>query len=211
MRKLTYKQMREHGICPKCGKENDTPEKSMCTSCRTHHNEQRKANRKYRSNIGMCTRCGRHKAEPYKKLCYECLDKDNEKYHSKDRTEADRENDREKKRQQAAERKESGCCIRCGRPYHGEKNLCTRCRGYLKNYRDNHRQDICRSERTSYGICYICGSSDVMDGKKVCESCYEDRLKTLPMMWANQNNEYFRRLETARIEKVRAKRGVVAR
>lgn len=49
-----------------------------------------------------------------------------------------------------------------------------------------------------YGICYICGKNPTMKGKKVCDKCYETRLSTLPAMWENANNDYFRQLNYAR-------------
>ena len=76
--------------------------------------------------------------------------------------------------------------------------LCQRCRAYLKNYREKNRCDLSRSERPDYGICYICGKNPTMKGKKVCDKCYETRLSTLPAMWENANNDYFRQLNYAR-------------
>ena len=38
---------------------------------------------------------------------------------------------------------------------------------------------IPRSERVSYGLCYICGKNELVKGKKVCASCYEVRYKSI--------------------------------
>lgn len=86
-------------MCPKCGKENPTPERSMCPDCAARNSELRKQNRKYHERIGICTHCGKN---------------------------------------------------------------------------------------------------PTMKGKKVCDKCYETRLSTLPAMWENANNDYFRQLNYAR-------------
>lgn len=206
MRKLSYKEMREKGLCTKCGKENPTPEKSMCPICAKKNSENRKNNREYRRKIGVCTRCGKNKAEPHKKLCLECLGADQDRYAEKKATDEQREKDRLKKRELAEERRAKGLCTRCGKHTTESGGICSRCKAYLKRYRDNHRQDIMRSERADYGICYICGKAKVMKDKKVCPDCYETRLKTLPAMWANPNNEYFKQLNYARYCMVKNRR-----
>lgn len=53
-------------MCPKCGKENPTPERSMCPDCAARNSELRKQNRKYHERIGICTHCGKNPAEPNK-------------------------------------------------------------------------------------------------------------------------------------------------
>ena len=70
-------------MCPKCGKENPTPERSMCPECAARNSELRKQNRKYHERIGICTHCGKNPAEPNKKLCYECLGQFQDSYSEK--------------------------------------------------------------------------------------------------------------------------------
>ena len=185
------------GLCTKCGKENPTPEKSMCPDCAARQSELRKQNREYRKKIGICTHCGKNPAEPNKKLCYECLGQFQDDYAAKGRTDEQREKDRLRKKQLKEERIEKGMCPKCGKYKSVNGGLCQRCKAYLKKYRDKKRCDLSRSERPDYGICYICGKNPIMK-KKVCEACYETRLKTLPAMWENMNNDYFRQLNYAR-------------
>ena len=97
--KLSYKEMRERGLCPKCGKENPTPERSMCPDCAARNSELRKQNRKYHERIGICTHCGKNPAEPNKKLCYECLGQFQDSYSEKGKTDEQKEKDRLRKRQ----------------------------------------------------------------------------------------------------------------
>lgn len=204
MRKKSYAEMRASGLCTVCGKQNPTPEMSRCPDCRDRGNANRRANKAYLKKIGICVRCGRNPAEPHKVLCYECAGKENDERRGLQRTEEQKEKDRERKGTLAAERTGKGLCPKCGKNPSIGNGLCGGCRAYLKRYRESNRRGLPRSERPSYGLCYICGKP-VMQGKKVCESCYEARLKTMPYMWANMSNEYFRQLETARIEQVRAR------
>lgn len=190
MRKLSYKEIRKKGLCTKCGKENPTPEKSMCPDCAARCYALRKQNKEYRAKIGMCVNCGKSKAEPHKKLCYECLCKSQDSDKKRDRS--DYLKHYSKIRRQS--RIESGMCPTCGKHKTQDGKLCEWCKSYLKRYRDKNRCDLSRSERPNYGICYICGKNPIMKDKKVCESCYEVRLKTLPAMFSNVNNENFKTL-----------------
>lgn len=83
--------MREKGLCTRCGKENPTPERSMCPECAAKNSELRKQNRAYHEKIGICTHCGKNPAEPNKKLCYECLGQFQDSYATKEKTDEQRE------------------------------------------------------------------------------------------------------------------------
>lgn len=198
MRKMSREEMKAAGLCPICGKPNSDPDKCRCPECRERGNRNRRENKKYLKQIGMCVRCGKNQAEPNKVMCYECIGKENDRYAEKGKSETAKAKDRERKRILSAERTENGLCSRCGKPKHGSHTkLCGRCKGYLRMYRNNHRGDIARSERPDYGICYICGNHPIMSGKRVCKECYEARLKTIPSMLENMNNEYFKQLNYA--------------
>ena len=120
-------------MCPKCGKENPTPERSMCPDCAARNSELRKQNRKYHERIGICTHCGKNPAEPNKKLCYECLGQFQDSYSEKEKTDEQKEKDRLRKRQLKQTRIENGLCPRCGTHQSQNGGLCQRCRAYLKN------------------------------------------------------------------------------
>ena len=85
-------------MCPKCGKENPTPERSMCPDCAARNSELRKQNRKYHERIGICTHCGKNPAEPNKKLCYECLGQFQDSYSEKGKTDEQKEKNRLRKK-----------------------------------------------------------------------------------------------------------------
>lgn len=197
MRKMTYEKMRASGLCTSCGKLNPTPERCLCPECRNRKNENRRSNNDYRKKIGICVRCGKNRAEPNRVLCYECAGKEADDYIEKGRTDDERERDRNRKRDLAEHRLQNGICPRCGKypsMYGGE---CKKCRAYARRYRESHRDGISRSERRSYGICYICGKEMTIPGKGVCKKCYEVRCGTIPAMLANQNAEYFRQLNNS--------------
>ena len=120
-------------MCPKCGKENPTPERSMCPDCAARNSELRKQNRKYHERIGICTHCGKNPAEPNKKLCYECLGQFQDSYSEKGKTDEQKEKDRLRKRQLKQTRIENGLCPKCGKHQSQNGGLCQRCRAYLKN------------------------------------------------------------------------------
>lgn len=202
MRKLTKTQMRERGLCTRCGKPNPTPNNCMCPECKEINKSQRKEVYAYRKRIGICVRCGKNKAEPNRCMCYECLDNDRLRYSmvAKDRR---RQGDKNYKRHITMIRLQSGTCPRCGKHESINGGLCKNCRAYLRNYRDMSRQEIPRTERVSYGLCYICGNK-VMDGKGVCEECYKTRLSSVTIMNSYpKDNEYFKRLNTYRIQEIR--------
>lgn len=128
-------------------------------------------------SIGICVRCHKRKAEPNKVMCMECADKDAE--YTKRRREMDLAHIKAREAEKYQELKESGICVRCKRRAATPGYVdCPSCRGKVRRKRYLERQDIERSERPSYGLCYICGSP-VVEGKKVCESCYEKRLKAM--------------------------------
>ena len=145
-------------------------------------------------SIGICPRCKKNPVEPNRHACYECLGYDRDRYYKsrKNGTYKKQAADTERKRIVREKRKSQGLCYRCGK--RKADGLCEICKAKAKRYRDKTRCNIERSERSSYGLCYICGKNELYDGHKVCKSCYEKRLETIPAMLASQNNEYFKSL-----------------
>ena len=184
MRKMTYRQMVDAGLCTSCGKESES---IRCTTCRERINEQRRAIRQYKKMIGQCVRCS-NAAEPGKTLCHECLGKDSDKYHA-----SGKKKSTDAKMRSYYERKESGICTRCGKSPKKNGLLCGRCYGKVRIRQIESQSDILRHERPSYGLCYVCGKPKMTD-RNVCESCYEVRKQTVPAMFAVGDNEYFRKL-----------------
>ncbi len=194
--KTRYKRLRESGLCTSCGKHNPTPERSMCPECRERKNANRRDNNSYFKRIGMCCRCHNNPAEPNKVLCAECAESDrlySKQYHA---TEQSKQRSKEQKQLLKVERLSNNLCPKCGKRKAYKGGLCIYCRGYLKRYRSKNQTGIDRSEWIAFGKCYCCGSESLLSGKKVCASCYDTRLKTLPSMWSHLNNEYWRNTNT---------------
>lgn len=129
----------------------------------------------YKRN-GICTHCLKNKAEPKITLCLECK-MENRKYRSsKKKTKEER---KIYDAQTRLFRKEHGLCTACGKHTKERGLLCNRCyakarKNAKKHWKKTH--DIPRSEYVSYGMCYYCGSTELVDGKKLCKKCYETRL-----------------------------------
>lgn len=184
MRKMTYRQMVDADLCVSCGKES---EGIYCQPCRERRNELRRAAKRYKKMIGQCVRCS-NDAEPNKTLCLECLGRENDKYHA-----SGKKKSTDAKMRTYYERKESGICTRCGENPKKKGLLCGRCYGKYRSKQIAKQSDILRHERPDYGLCYICGEPKMTD-RNVCERCYEVRTRTIPVMLAAANNEYFRQL-----------------
>ena len=150
--------------------------------------------RKFYLSMGICPRCRKNPVEPNRHSCYECLDDERLRYRKsrENGTYTKQKADTKRKRELAEKRRSQGLCYRCGK--HKADGLCKSCKVKAKSYRDKRRCNIERSERPNYGFCYICGKKELYDGHKVCESCYETRLKCMEAAWANPGNEYFKEL-----------------
>lgn len=129
-------------------------------------------------SIGICVRCHKNPAEPNRVMCLECADKE-------------RETDRKKRRKNSEKirvndisryhrLKEQGICTYCKRkPAISGKTKCEKCLAKIRAKQNAARNDLMRSERVSYRICYICGKNEIIPGHGVCESCYQTRLQAI--------------------------------
>lgn len=77
-------------------------------------------------------------------------------------------------------------CTVCGRalPFDYMYRTCQWCREHKRQQKDERtwRQNPDRIKRGTPGMCYFCVKRPVMEGKKICRKCYEERL---PIMLAN--------------------------
>lgn len=150
-------------------------------------------------DLGICVRCHKNTAEPHKVMCMECAVTDNERSRLKRK-----ENITERKKHDLDKYywlKEQGICTYCKheRVVAG-KTKCAKCLAKIRNKRNAQRQNIERSERTSYGLCYICGNKAIK-GKGVCQKCYKTRLESIERImhmpvsqyWKNENDLIFKR------------------
>lgn len=86
---------------------------------------------------------------------------------------------REKMRRQLREHIEryraDNKCIRCGMQSHNGKSVCDSC---LANEKTKYRTSSRYSPRIYGVICWQCNRAPCADGKKLCQSCYEKKVKT---------------------------------
>lgn len=136
----------------------------------------------YFKSKGICTHCRQEKAEQGKTLCLVCK-MQNREYKS------ERKYDKEKEKSKYIYRKENGLCVNCGARPQQHKLICNRCYSTILR-RKAKNTAIPRSERVSYGLCYICGKNELVNGKKVCASCYEVRYKSISkIMYMSKENK----------------------
>ena len=118
-------------------------------------------------------------------MCLECADKerDTDKSKRKQNLQSMRSRDRLKYHRL----KEQGICVYCKKRLAVQgKTKCDKCLAKIRARRDVNRSDIHRSERVSYGICYICGKNNVIPEHGVCEECYKIRLQAIDKCLKNR-------------------------
>lgn len=160
-----------------------------------------KADYDFYKSIRICVRCHKRAAEPNKVMCLECAD--NEKIHDRAKRQRNisymKKNDLDK----YYLLKQQGICTYCKHEKAvSGKTKCAKCLAKIRTKRQSKRNDIDRSERCSYGICYICGKNPILPGKGVCKECYETRTTAIQKCidsrdegfndyWKRENNLFF--------------------
>lgn len=170
MRKMTYRQMVDAGLCVKCGKENDESG-VFCSKCKEKDNRNKRANYSFYISIGICPRCHKEKLYGEERACLSCnaerykrqLNRDKERYNEIHRKSSKKIYD---------ESSAKGICTRCNKRKAEEgKKCCKMCNEKRNAYRRAKRGGIPRSERTAYGLCYLCGNK-AKEGQGLCERCH---------------------------------------
>lgn len=127
--------------------------------------------------IHICVNCGNEEAEPNSIYCLECKEKvyeRNKEYYKKNKTKLNNKN-KAYNRQKYYERKNKEICTKCGKRKITKQSetLCIEC--YIKRKRVKDKRwnnEIPRSERPRYNLCYICGKEKNND-KTICNECFE--------------------------------------
>lgn len=180
-------------ICPVCGKREIGPRATMCKQCNV------KQNREYYVSHGICPRCKKQRLYNGEWACIECRALESERFRRRYHENADfRERvlrtSNERHLRQWENRKNEGICGVCGRRKAAKgHSLCEVC---MISKRNKQRMDIPRSERVSYGMCYICGEPLDREGRS-CTKCATEcasRLRRNPnKMWRRSNELMFGR------------------
>lgn len=146
----------------------------------------------YLKKIHICTNCGNEESEPNSNLCLECKEKiysRKKNYYIRNKKEI---NQKQKKyfKNLYYQRKEKGICTKCGKRKmcKNSTTLCLDC--YVKSKRRKDKRwnnDIPRSERVAYGLCYICGSKR-KEHNTLCDNCYSRSKNKMDLLNANPTN-----------------------
>lgn len=193
-KRRTYKAYKDAGICVRCHKNPAMQGKTQCEACTKEESKKEMENYYFYKSIGICVSCHKYMAAPGKTRCEMCAAKEAEigkkKFDSLSREEKKECNkkrwEREKKKEDAC--RSMGICVKCGRPL--ARTSSRVCLEHLleerrknERYRQANRGNrLTRKERKelpSYGICCKCCKNPVMEGKKVCGTCYEANLRAL--------------------------------
>lgn len=160
-----------------------------------------------------CIQCGKQDAYTLngRSRCSVCSDKgklaDRKRYQTHNSLEAQKKV-REK-------RAANGLCVRCGRIAPPGRRTCALCISHTnQNLQDRRIAEGMNWPRGSNGICWTCNKEPVMEGKKICQSCYEKTMKAQQMAteWHKKNGtgpvkqsiENFWKLENAKKEERKA-------
>ena len=199
LRDLKQKR-KDNKLCVECGKQDNRTLQGLtrCTECSERAKEYYKRckeknpdsfknknadKQKWRELLRknhLCLDCKKMDAYTLngRPKCAECAEKDALR-HKKWRTE-----NREKSKAISAEYHQRYInekrCSRCGSKLPSDyfHKMCYRCRVECREYKDEQRwiKNPDRIKRGTPGICYICVKRPVMEGKKICQQCYDQRL-----------------------------------
>ena len=172
----------------------------MCEECAEKQRIYVKESRAFFKSISMCPRCGKNKLFGDEKECPECLAMMYEiNRKSKERRNTTSSDYFKKYYQQS---KESGLCCDCRKRKAAKGHVyCQNClakrkeRGRIyRRKKDNNELE--RSERPNYGLCYTCGNLLDRDGR-ICKKCADKMTKNLQShhinkIWENENKLIFK-------------------
>lgn len=175
-------EKKKNGLCTRCGRKATVDGKVYCEECAKITNAYTAMQRSWYKAHKICYYCKTNTLFGDEKICPECAIKKNEGVkQSLEKNYGGAKNYAKERRERL---KEQGICYQCG------KNKVIESRVFCQSCLDKHRYKerrkynrkvqgtIRRSERVSYGLCYVCGDPLDMDAK-VCSKCYQTRLEVL--------------------------------
>ena len=142
--------------------------------------------------LKICVRCHKNQAEPNRVMCLECSGAESD-YRKKKRKCSDTDEFKKKDLDKYYKLKQQGICTYCKheKALQG-KTKCQKCLSKIRNKRNAKKCDIDRSERVSYGLCYICGNDGLYKDTHVCEKCYKKRYESISkIMHDKASNNYW--------------------
>ena len=196
MTRKEYYRLKEQGKCVRgCGRM-ARQGKTMCTECAEKVRKYHEDNRKWAKQHNLCPRCLKNRLMGEEKICLECLA--NAAITNKKSREKNHGSNHNYYIMDIARLKENGLCRGCRKKKAAEGH--TYCQSCLAKKRNRRRRDyqnetknfIPRSERRAYGLCYNCGNPLDSD-KGLCEKCSLEKAKNFKGIrstnayWKTQN------------------------
>jgi hypothetical protein len=186
--RLSYKELKDNGICVYCKKQKASENKVMCDDCRRKQSDKKKSDRIFYKELGICPRCKKNTIYGDEGNCLECRSE----MYSINLKYKDTEKSREQGRRIYYKRKQQGLCATCGKRSNIVGSVsCERCLKKKRYYNEKYNADIPRSHRVSYGLCYICGNPLDTD-KKLCSVCCEVNTRNLKDTSRGKNKYWIR-------------------
>lgn len=197
-----YYSRRKNHLCVDCGKQDEETLKGKCRciECakkqreknkqyrnKEEYKEQKKANYEYLKNHQRCVACGKQDAFTLNGYirCADCSDKHKEKnkiYNKQNREEISIKK-KELYQLNKQYRIENHLCVTCGKELEigSQYKTCERCRYINRKRKENERinNGTYPNERGEYGICYKCNKEKALEGKRLCQDCYNQAIKAL--------------------------------
>lgn len=194
--KRRYMKMLTEGRCVNCGEADDFTRqgRSRCAICNAKHQrperkaltqEQRDAENankrewaRMRKDAHLCVECGRKDGRTVKGMCH-CLQCATKKA-KQARDNRNQEHDRELRQARKTRWKEAGLCSNCGGSREDETfALCATCRLKFRLQREKRKIKQGKLPRGANGKCFQCNRAPAIEGKKLCQTCYDKKIKTL--------------------------------
>ena len=196
--KERYQDLKDRGICVYCKTAPAEDGKTTCRVCREKYRKQTAEKRAVLRELGICTECGSRRVYGDEKICLECSAR---KYALNLKQKRNPEKERQYQKDRRQKLKEMGICVKCAkRKAENGKTRCGICNAAESQRAKKSRgQEIDRSERPSYEMCYFCGNH--ISSGKICPKCSERVAKNLP---EESDNKLWRMYESARILQVTA-------
>jgi len=204
--KRHYMKMLKEGKCGRCGKIDDRTRqgRSMCAACneKSHAQpkkplteERREADNatkrewaKMRRDAGLCVDCGAKDARTINGKCW-CL-QCSRKRSARARANRNPEHESELRLARKEKRIAAGMCSVCGKPKEEpDKKMCIDCRVKAKYRKEKHKINSGWMPRGVNGKCWQCNKEMAIEGKRLCQSCYDTKVEKLMEVVAKRKSQ----------------------
>lgn len=194
--KRHYLKMLKEGRCCQCGKADELTRagRSRCAVCnaKAHKREKKPLTDEQRAegnaikrdwakmlkDAHLCVDCRRKDARTVKGMsrCLQC----SKKRANRSRELWDYEHKKELREARQARWKAAGLCSNCGHEKEEpDKSMCIDCRLRAKLRKEKFKINSGWLPRGANGKCYQCNRAPAIEGKRLCQECYDKKIATL--------------------------------